>query len=308
MTRPLRIEYAGAVYHITSRGDRREDIFEDDDDRRRLLDTIAQAMEKFDAAVLAYCLMDNHYHLIIRTNKANLSTIMRNINGIYSQKYNRRHSKVGHVFQGRFASILVDSESYFSEVCRYVELNPVRACIVKSPEEWQWSSFLAHTNRISSPKWLDTTGLYSYILNRENLSKNDKKYAAILYETYVKRDLHVRLWQHHLRQQIYLGDEDFVDRMQNFALKKRLEASEIPRMQRHKSFRLAPWLEKYDSENEAIWHAYKETALTMTAIADELEMSISKVSRILSKQHSHACKKSDLTPILQNGIGAKKET
>ena len=111
MARPLRIEFPGAVYHVTSRGDRDEDIFVDDQDR--------QALSRFDAEALAYCLMGNHYHFVLHTRQANLSLLMRHVNGVYTQTYNRRHHKVGHLFQGRFKAILVDRDAYLLEVCRY---------------------------------------------------------------------------------------------------------------------------------------------------------------------------------------------
>ena len=130
MARPLRIEFPGAVYHVTSRGDRREDIFVDDQDRQALLAVVAQALSRFDAEALAYCLMGNHYHLVLHTRQANLSLLMRHVNGVYTQTYNRRHHKVGHLFQGRFKAILVDRDAYLLEVCRYVDLNPVRARVV----------------------------------------------------------------------------------------------------------------------------------------------------------------------------------
>ena len=127
MARPLRIEFPGAVYHVTSRGDRREAIFVDDQDRHALLEVVAQALSRFDAQALAYCLMDNHYHFVLHTRQANLSLLMRHINGVYTQAFNRRHGKAGHLFQGRFKAILVDRDAYLLEVCRYVDLNPVRA-------------------------------------------------------------------------------------------------------------------------------------------------------------------------------------
>ena len=115
MARPLRIEFSGAIYHVTSRGDRREVIFEDDVDRRSFLEVVSQALRRFDAVALAYCLMDNHYHFVIHTRRANLSRLMRQINGVYTQAYNRRHHKVGHLFQGRFKGILVDRDAYLLE-------------------------------------------------------------------------------------------------------------------------------------------------------------------------------------------------
>ena len=169
MARPLRIEFPGAIYHVTTRGDRRETIFEDDHDRHAFLTVVGQAMERFDAVVLAYCLMDNHYHLVIHTRRANLSRLMQHLNGVYTQAYNRRHRKVGHLFQGRFKGILVDENAYMLEVCRYVDLNPVRARIVRDPGKWPWSSYSAHTAQVPSPAWLDTPAVHGYLLGRRTV-------------------------------------------------------------------------------------------------------------------------------------------
>ncbi len=127
MARPLRIEYANALYHVTSRGDRRESIYRDDDDRLIWLDVFAQACSRFNWRCHAWCLMDNHYHIVIETAEGNLSQGMRQINGVYTQKHNRRHELTGHVFQGRFKAVLVQKETYLLELARYVVLNPVRA-------------------------------------------------------------------------------------------------------------------------------------------------------------------------------------
>ena len=166
MSRPLSIEFPGAIYHVTSLGDRREAIFVDDEDRRALLAVVAQAMDRFDADILAYCLMGNHYHFVLHTRQANLSRLMRHLNGVYTQDFNRRHGKVGHLFQGRFKAVLVDREAYPLAVCRYIELNPVRATMVDAPGAWPWSSNLAHVGRAEMPAWLDTAGLHGYLLGR----------------------------------------------------------------------------------------------------------------------------------------------
>jgi putative transposase len=153
MARPLRIEFPGAVYHVTSRGDRRDAIFVHDADRLAMLAILAQATQLFDAQVLAYCLMGNHYHLVLHTRQANLSLLMRHINDVYTQTFNRRHGKVGHVFQGRSKAILVDRDNYLLALCRYVELNTVRAKMIGSPADWPWSSYLAHAGLQPSPDW-----------------------------------------------------------------------------------------------------------------------------------------------------------
>lgn len=206
MARPLRIEFPGAIYHVTSRGDRREDIFEDDLDRRNFLELVAQALQRFDAVALAYCLMDNHYHFVIHTRRANLSRLMRQINGLYTQAYNRRHNKVGHLFQGRFKGILVDRDAYLLEVCRYVDLNPVRARRVRAPGNWPWSSYAAHTCAAPAPEWLDTPSIHGYILGHPLVTRNDTIKAAHHYAALVAAGKGVALWDQALSQQIYLGD------------------------------------------------------------------------------------------------------
>ena len=143
MSRPLRIEYAGALYHVTSRGDRREDIYHDDEDRQIWLDVFSQVCSRFNWRCHAWCQMDNHYHVLLETAEGNLSQGMRQLNGVYTQKSNRRHGRVGHVFQGRYKAILVERNEYLLELCRYVVLNPIRAGMVSDLDEWSWSSYRA---------------------------------------------------------------------------------------------------------------------------------------------------------------------
>ena len=141
MARPLRIEYAGAVYHVSSRGNAGNSIFDDDGDRIMLLNIIGEVNDRYHWLCHAYCLMDNHYHLVLETPEGNLSKGMRQFNGIYTMRFNKRHQRAGHVFQGRYKAILIQKESHLLEVCRYVLLNPVRAQMVKRPEAWRWSSY-----------------------------------------------------------------------------------------------------------------------------------------------------------------------
>ena len=140
MSRPLRLEFAQALYHVTSRGDRREPIYVDDLDRTEWLEVLSQVCARFNWRCHAWCLMGNHFHVLIETPEPNLSAGMRQLNGVYTQRFNHRHGKVGHVFQGRFKAILVERESYLLEVSRYVVLNPVRAGIVRDVADWPWSS------------------------------------------------------------------------------------------------------------------------------------------------------------------------
>ena len=283
MARPLRIEFPGAVYHVTARGDRREDIFVDDEDRRALLEVVAQALSRFDAEALAYCLMGNHYHFVLHTRRANLSSLMRHINGVYTQTYNRRHRKVGHLFQGRFKAILVDRDAYLLEVCRYVDLNPVRARMVRKPQSWGWSSYRAHVGRAPVPEWLDTAGLHGYLLGRPARSTADQRRAADRYARLVASVPDANLWDSALRQQIYLGDEDFVERMQALAEPRNSTDPDIPKVQRAKVRTLAQWLASCENREEALYQAHTAGAISMTAIARELGLSVSRVSRLIAR-------------------------
>jgi REP element-mobilizing transposase RayT len=137
-----------------SRGDRKEAIYLDDWDRQLFLEVTALAVQRYDLCILSYCLMRNHYHFVLQTREPNLSRAMRHINGVYTQKYNRRHDTCGHVFQGRFTAHLIAKDAYLMEACRYVELNPVRAQLVQSADEWQWSSYRARTGLAPCPSWL----------------------------------------------------------------------------------------------------------------------------------------------------------
>ncbi|MGH8631867.1 MAG: REP-associated tyrosine transposase [Burkholderiales bacterium] len=283
MARPLRIEFPGAVYHVTSRGDRREDIFADDEDRHALLQVAGQALSRFDAQMLAYCLMGNHYHFVLHTRKANLSALMRHVNGVYTQAFNRRHHKVGHLFQGRFKAILVDRDAYLLEVCRYVELNPVRAAMVKRPQAWAWSSYRAHIGLEAAPAWLDTEGLHGYVLGRAVRSVSDRRRAAQRYAELVASAPQGRLWDAALRQQIYLGDEAFVERMQARAKPPARADRDIPRAQRRQARSLGQWLKVCPTREEALYRAHTESALSMSAMASELGLSVSRVSRLIAR-------------------------
>ncbi len=281
MARPLRIEFQGAVYHVTSRGDRRESIFADDEDRLSFLAVVEQALSRFDAHMLAYCLMGNHYHFVLRTHQANLSRLMRHVNGVYTQAFNRRHGKVGHLLQGRYNAILVDRDAYLLEVCRYVELNPVRARSVDAPEGWPWSSHRAHVGASDAPAWLDIEELHGCLLGRRAVTAGDHRRAVRRYAEWVASAVDVPLWRDALRQQIYLGDEEFVERMQALADPDRRCAKEIPRVQRRNRKSVSQWLACCPSREEAFYKAYTEGGLSMTVIAAETGLSVSRISRLI---------------------------
>ncbi len=205
MARPLRLEFAGALYHVTSRGDRRDPIYLDDGDREGFLDLLGAVCRRFNWTVHAYCLMTNHYHLLVETPDANLSQGMRQLNGVYTQSFNRRHSRVGHVFRGRFKGILVQKSSYLLELSRYVVLNPVRAGMVADAGDWPWSSYGPVIGNAEVPKWLDGDWLLSQF-------GTQREAAVEGFMSFVRAGVGQESPWEHLRYQVFLGDDAFVER------------------------------------------------------------------------------------------------
>jgi len=150
MARPLRVHIPGALYHVMSRGNAQQQIFLDVEDRQTFLATLADALDRFRVECPAYCQMDTHFHLLLTPHQAPLSRMMQQLNSTYSQFFNRRHRRVGHVLQGRFKALLVDRDIYFHRVLRYIVMNPVKAQIVQHPAEWEWSSYRS-TAGLSTP-------------------------------------------------------------------------------------------------------------------------------------------------------------
>ena len=283
MSRPLRIEFPDALYHVTSRGDRREPIFVDDGDRVAFLEVLAQACERMDVAVYVYCLMGNHYHLVLTTRRSNLSVFMRQLNGVFTQRFNRRHGKVGHVFQGRFKAVLVDRQAYFLEVCRYVELNPVRARMVKAPQDWAWSSLRTHMGLEGAPDWLDTAAVASALLGREAGTDVLRRLAATRYAALVAATPDGSLWDRSLQRQVFLGGDDFIQQVQALAPQASLRSASVPRPQRTRPGTLGQWLQASASREEALARAHVEGGMTMTAIAAELGLSVGRVSQLIGR-------------------------
>ncbi|MBU4452912.1 transposase, partial [Patescibacteria group bacterium] len=155
MARPLRIEFPGALYHVMSRGNARQDIYTDDNDRREFLKNLEHCIKFHNLICHAYCLMGNHYHLLVETPDGNLSQAMRDINGNYTQKFHYLHNRVGHLLQGRYKAFVIEKEAYFLAVARYIVLNPVRDKLVEHPKLWKWSNYNATAGHNRGPVWLD---------------------------------------------------------------------------------------------------------------------------------------------------------
>jgi putative transposase len=243
---------------------------------------VAQATERFDAAILAYCLMDNHYHLVIHTRRGNLSRFMQQLNGVYTQIYNRRHSKVGHLFQGRFKGILVDENAYLLEVCRYVDLNPVRARRVRDPGNWRWSSYSAHTGNATPPAWLDTAAVHGCLLGRDAGTAANRRRAGLRYTALVVAGKGVKLWDEALSHQIYLGGREFVERMQALIENDAGNAKDIPRLQHRAVAKPVDYYLKRNEDLDAgICEAVTAGQHSMTDVGKALGLTVSRVSRIV---------------------------
>ncbi len=273
MARPLRIEYPGALYHVTSRGDRRDDIFYDDDDRLSWLEVFSHVCSRFNWRCYAWCLMDNHYHIVIETVEGNLSRGMRQLNGVYTQRSNRRHELVGHLFQGRYKAILVEREAHLLELARYVVLNPVRAGMVDDPGDWPWSSYRAMIGQAEAPEWLDTAWLLGCFgkQRKRNIAK---------YVDFVRAGIGLpSIWEN-LRSQIYLGGDDFIDGLHDKLDTSRL--TEVPRPQSRPAVKTLRWhRQQARDDKEAMATAYQSGGYTMKEIADFFGVHYSTVSRVV---------------------------
>ena len=162
MARPLRVEYPGAFYHVINRGNHGEDIFETPRDYKKFLEYLGKAAERFAIIVHAYCLMPNHYHLLLQTPEANLSAAIQWINVSYAGYYNRKHQRSGHLFQGRFKAFLIDADEYLLPLSRYIHLNPIRAKIATNPAKYAWSSYPAIVGKAKIPEFLRTDYFLAY--------------------------------------------------------------------------------------------------------------------------------------------------
>lgn len=279
MARPLRIEYPGAVYHITSRGNEKKAVFKDDSDRAVFLKILAQVNKRYNWICHAYCLMDNHYHLLIETPDGNLSIGMRQLNGVYTQSFNRRHRRTGHLFQGRYKAILIQKDSHLLEVCRYIVLNPVRARISQNPGAWEWSSYKATSGRGN----LHLCLTIDWVIGQ--FSTNRKK-AQNKYRQFVQQGIGKESIWTDVKAQAVLGEDNFTDEFIDY-LKKHKDITDIPKSQRYLN---RPLLEKIFSEDmtgdkrkrdKKIVEATGKYGYTQREVADNLKMHFTSVSRII---------------------------
>ena len=225
MARPLRIEFPGALYHVTSRGNEQRAIFRSDRDRKAFLGFLGETVRRFGWSVTAYTLMTNHFHLVFQTPEPNLSRGMHWLNSRYAGWFNRTYKRRGHLFEGRFKAFLIDKETYLAEVLRYVVLNPVRAHMVKRPEDYKWSSYRATAGYDAALDCLDLASALSFFHpDRDEARMNYKEFVC------AKIDDEESLWSK-LTNGIYLGTEDWTRKMRKI-VETKPRSTDHPRVQR----------------------------------------------------------------------------
>jgi putative transposase len=282
MARPLRIEYPGAVYHVTSRGNEKKPVFKDDQDRQNFLNTLQHVNKRYNWICHAYCLMTNHYHLLIETPDGNLSIGMRQVNGVYTQLFNNRHGRTGHLFQGRYKAILIQKDSHLLEVCRYVVLNPVRAKMVEMPEAYPWSSYLATAGKAKVHSCLTTEWVLGQFSGKRGKAEQE-------YRKFVSWGIGKPTIWTDVRGQAILGEEDFADNVVDH-LRKHKEVPEITRSQKYLK---RPPLEKLFSDDiirnkrkrdRRIGEAVGKHGYLQREIAAHLGLNYATVSRLVAGQ------------------------
>ena len=285
MARPLRVEYEGAFYHITSRGNERKDIFKSEKDKEKFLNYLERAKEKFEIVVHAYCLLSNHYHLIIETPYANLSKCMQYINSSYTTYYNVKRNRHGHLFQGRYKGILIEVDEYLKVLSRYIHLNPIKAGMEKRLGEYKWSSYYYYIEKKKLPVFLKTQHVLDYFGG-----------SKVRYRKYVEegvlKDIANPLEK--INQWNILGCEGFINMIQNNYLKEKKEDRDLPRVKNiKKSFsRIVAEIKKVKDVSEKeqrkllVYFLRKYTDFNLEEIADRLggkKLSVSGVSVITAR-------------------------
>lgn len=225
MARPLRIEYPGALYHVISRGNAHQDIYRDDQDRQNFLDWIADAVKTYNLIIHAYCLMDNHYHLLMETPEGNLAKAMRDINGNYTQWFNIKNQSAGHLFQGRYKAFVIEKETYLLEVARYIVLNPLRAKLVDHPQKYKWSSFRFTAESKKCPEWLHVDWILDFFGKKKEEAQ--KRYRQFIKEGIGSTDPHEEA-----KNGFLLGSPQFIDWLWETQTNGSEGRKEYPREQR----------------------------------------------------------------------------
>ena len=285
MARQLRIEYKGAFYHVTSRGNRKQAIFLGDLNCLRFLDCLAEACETHEARFHAYCLMENHFHLMAETPRGNLSQIMHFINTAYSTYHNKSQDRFGHLFQGRFKSILIEADAYAQRLSRYIHMNPVRAKIVQAPGQYRWSSYSHYTGLRKSPPWLATDFILGFF-------SQDKNEARRLYQDYAMSEggSDAELLRHEIKTSPVLGSPEFIEKITNRLAPDQIQDRELPDLrkliEKHPLNLIQIEADRVLGRNNkfnrdiSVWFACKQAGYVQAEVANFFDLSQSTVSNI----------------------------
>lgn len=267
MARPPRIEYPGAVYYVTSRAGGGRKVFRSPGDPLDWLNILGNICHRYNWVIKSYCLMPDHYHLVVRTDQPTLSIGMRQLNGIYTQNYNERYSTAGKLFKGRFRSVHVQEDFYLEELVKYVLDSPLRAGFTKFPFQYKWSSCRFLKDAENRPDWLSTdwctAGFIDLLLSADKYRVNDESGSVL----------------NRVRKQIYLGDVDFEKRVRELGA----SADDNPRSSERKSGNIGidRFVEECDTRDEAIAKAYYSGEYSMKEIGEHFSLHYSTVSRII---------------------------
>jgi REP element-mobilizing transposase RayT len=268
MSRALRIVYKNAVYHITSRGNGKQNIFLSDGDREFFLNLLIKTIKRYGWLCHSYCLMNNHYHLIIETPLANLSVGMRQLNGVFAQYFNRIHNTVGHLFQGRFKAIIVEKDIHLLELYRYIALNPVKANLVKKPHQYKWSSY----PYLIKPDKREYFFTVDWILSQFGKTNSSAIKNLINFVNAGIDDIPFD----RVKGQIYFGSDEFITSLN----REKNITPEIPRVQKQP---LRPALSDLLKNSEGMLLSYREYGYRMSEIANYLGVHYSTISRRLKR-------------------------
>ena len=280
MSRPLRIEYPGALYHVTTRGNNGQIVFKDDSSRELFISVLKSIKNRYGLIIHSYCLMDNHYHLLVETCRPNLSEAMRQINGIYTQGFNKKLNRTGHLFQGRYKAIICDKDEYFLALVRYIVRNPVGAGLVDDPSVYRWSSYHETTAGRTKDKHLtEPDRILSYF-------SHDRDKAVKLFRSFVSDKKDETIWED-LKAGFILGSDDFTLEVKDL-IEKENRSQEIIRKERY-PVRLP--LDEIFSDvsslgdrNRQMAIAHEKYGYEISRIAEHLNLHYSTVSNILKNQ------------------------
>ena len=281
MARSLRPQFPGAVYHITARGNDRRNIYYDEKDNLRFLKLLEQTVQQYRWLCHGYCLMSNHYHLLLETPEPNLAKGMKRLNSRYCITFNKRYRRVGHVLQGRYGAIVVQMEKHLLELTRYVVLNPVRAGVVERPDEWKWSSYLATAGKNKPPPFLTTDWILAHFGKKRKAACEN--YIRFVYDGIGKKGP----WDQ-IGGGIYLGDAQFIQDVEAW-IDRDLISKEVPLIQRKAA---RPALDDLFNEktrkskkerNLRVLQAFQEHLYTQKEIGECLDLHPSYLSRLIKQ-------------------------